>query len=138
MVRLETSLLDKFVNKMALGKRSLGRPHKYNLRKGEHHGFMELVFHPRSSFELYLSKAWRIAMPYLASMTYKHHVEEARDGGFRIMDIYYNKFWKEPYIHMHLYAQHFHPHSYTERIRQVAAYRRPKILFKGYKVPDWA
>jgi hypothetical protein len=54
------------------------------------------------------------------------------------MDIYHNKFWKEPYVHMHLYAQYFHPSSYNERIRQVAAYRRPKILFKGYRVPDWA
>jgi len=108
------------------------------LRRAEANGFMDLVFNPKSSFEMYLSKAWRVAMPYLASMTYKHHVEEARDGGFRIMDIYHNKFWKEPYTHMHLYAQYFHPTSYNERIRQVAAYRRPKILFKGYRVPDWA
>jgi len=70
MVRLETSLLDKFVNKMALGKRQLGRPHKFNLRNASATGFMELVFHPRNSFELYLSKAWRIAMPYLGQMTY--------------------------------------------------------------------
>jgi len=66
MVRLETSLLDKFVNKMALGKRTLGRPHKYNLRRAETNGFMDLVFNPKSSFEMYLSKAWRVAMPYLA------------------------------------------------------------------------
>lgn len=138
MVRLETSLLDKFVNKMALGKRQLGRPHKFNLRNASATGFMELVFHPRNSFELYLSKAWRIAMPYLGQMTYQFHVKEARDGGFRIMDQYHNKFWKEPYIQMHLFAQYFHPHSYQERIRQCAAYRRPKILFKGYRVPDWA
>jgi hypothetical protein len=32
MVRLETSLLDKFVNRMALGKRQMGRPLKYNIR----------------------------------------------------------------------------------------------------------
>jgi hypothetical protein len=52
--------------------------------------------------------------------------------------MYSLKFWKEPYSHFHLYAQYFHPHNYQERIRQVAAYRRPKILMKGYRVPDWA
>jgi hypothetical protein len=35
---------------------------------------LDLVFHPRNQFEMYLSKAWRIAMPYLANITYKHHV----------------------------------------------------------------
>ncbi len=78
-------------------------------------------------------------MPYLANWTYRHHIEEARNAGLRISDLYSGlKFWKEPYIHLHLYAQYFHPSTYNERIRQVAAYRRPRILFKGYKVPDWA
>ena len=104
-----------------------------NLRR-----FLDLVFHPRNQWEMALSKTWRVIMPYLASMTYKHHVQEARDGGFRIQDLYTLKFWKEPYIHNHIYAQYFHPTTYQERIRQVAAYRRPKILFKGYRVPDWA
>ena len=87
---------------------------------------------------MYVSKAWRMVFPYLANMTYKFHVEGAREGGFRIEDVYYMKFWKEPYLHLHLYAQYFHPTTYLERVRQVVAWRRPSTLFKGYKVPDWA
>lgn len=38
----------------------------------------------------------------------------------------------------HIYAQYFHPGSLNERIRDVAFYRRPRTMFKGFKVPDWA
>lgn len=49
-----------------------------------------------------------------------------------------NKFHKEPYIQFHIYAQYFHPDSLLERVRDVQFYRRPRTLFKGFKVPDWA
>jgi hypothetical protein len=58
--------------------------------------------------------------------------------GIRIEDFYMNKFHKEPYIQFHIYGQHFHPESLLERVRDVAFYRRPRTLFKGFKVPDWA
>ena len=38
----------------------------------------------------------------------------------------------------HIYAQNFHPESLLERVRDVYFYRRPRTLFKGFKVPDWA
>lgn len=38
----------------------------------------------------------------------------------------------------HIYAQYFHPNTLLERVREVAFYRRPRTLFKGFKVPDWA
>ena len=39
---------------------------------------------------------------------------------------------------MHLYAQHFHPSTLLERVRDVRMYRQPRTLFKGFTVPDWA
>jgi hypothetical protein len=39
---------------------------------------------------------------------------------------------------MHLYAQYFHPSTLLERVRDVRAYRQPRTLFKGFRVPDWA
>ena len=38
----------------------------------------------------------------------------------------------------HIFAQHFHPEALLERVRDVGFYRRPRTLFKGFKVPDWA
>lgn len=38
----------------------------------------------------------------------------------------------------HMYAQYFHPHTLLERVRNVSFYRRPRTLYKGFKVPDWA
>jgi hypothetical protein len=38
----------------------------------------------------------------------------------------------------HVYAQNFHPDTLLERVRDVSFYRRPRTLFKGFKVPDWA
>lgn len=56
----------------------------------------------------------------------------------RIEDTYVNKFHKEPYIMHHIYAQYFHPDTLTERVRNVAFYRRTRTIFKGFRVPDWA
>jgi hypothetical protein len=49
-----------------------------------------------------------------------------------------NKFHKEPYIQFHMYAQYFHPETLLERVRDVNFFRRPRTLFKGFRVPDWA
>ena len=38
----------------------------------------------------------------------------------------------------HVYAQYFHPDTLLERVRDVSFYRRPRTIFKGFKVPDWA
>lgn len=56
----------------------------------------------------------------------------------RIEDFYNHKFWKEPLIQMHIYQQYFHPHTLLERVRDVNFYRKPRTLFKGFRVPDWA
>jgi len=77
-------------------------------------------------------------MPYLAVATYNFHVERCREGGFRIEDIYELKFWKEPYFMWHVYGQNFHPKTLTDRVKDVAFYRRPRVFFKGFRVPDWA
>lgn len=41
-------------------------------------------------------------------------------------------------MHYHIYAQYFHPDTLLERVRDVQFYRRPRTLFKGFRVPDWA
>ena len=38
----------------------------------------------------------------------------------------------------HVYAQYFHPETILERVRDVSFYRRPRTIFKGFRVPDWA
>jgi len=48
------------------------------------------------------------------------------------------KFHKEPYFMNHVYAQNFHPSTLLERVRDVCFIRRPRTIFKGFKVPDWA
>jgi hypothetical protein len=56
MVRLEATLLDKFVNGSFAGKRVIGNPLKYNIRtKGRGQGWLELVFHPRGRMEEFMS-----------------------------------------------------------------------------------
>ena len=80
----------------------------------------------------------RFMHPYLAFVTYRFHVEKAREIGIRIEDFYMHKFHKEPYIMNHVYAQNFHPETLLERVRDVSFYRRPRTIFKGFKVPDWA
>ena len=43
--------------------------------------FVELVYNPRNGLERALSRAWRFIMPYLAFVTYRVHVEKAREMG---------------------------------------------------------
>jgi hypothetical protein len=38
----------------------------------------------------------------------------------------------------HIYAQNFHPSTLTDRVKDVSFYRRPRTIFKGFKVPNWA
>ena len=78
---LEKSLLDKFVNGAFLGKRKLGRPVKYNIRSKGFQGWVELVFNPRSKLEKYISNTMRFIHPYLFYITYRFHVEKAREAG---------------------------------------------------------
>ena len=37
-----------------------------------------------------------------------------------------------------MYAQYFHPDALIERVKDVHFYRKPRTLFKGFRVPDWA
>ena len=48
MPRIETTLLDRFVNGVFAGKRKIGRPLKYNIRNKGAQGWIELVFNPRT------------------------------------------------------------------------------------------
>jgi len=107
-------------------------------RLTEYFRWVELVFNPRNQFESYVSTALRAIHPYLAFITYRFHVEKAREAGIRVEDFYMHKFHKEPYVMWHIYAQYFHPNTLLERVRDVSFYRRPRTLFKGFKVPDWA
>jgi len=138
MPATEVRRLDKFVNKAFLGKREIGRPMKYNIRNQGRTGWVELVFNPRTRVQEYVSDAIKFAHPYIFAMTYKFHVEKAKEAGMRIEDVYCNKFHKEPYIMHHIYAQYFHPETLLERVRDVRFYRQPRTMFKGFKVPDWA
>jgi hypothetical protein len=38
----------------------------------------------------------------------------------------------------HIWAQHFHPENLLERVRDTSFYRKPRTLYKGFRVPDWA
>lgn len=138
MVKLGTGLLDKMVNGAFLGKRQMGRPLKYNIRTRGRAGWVEIIFNPRNKVEQKVGEVMRFFHPYLAFITYRFHVEKAREIGIRIDDFYMLKFHKEPYIMNHIYAQYFHPETLLERIRDVSFYRRPRTLFKGFRVPDWA
>lgn len=137
-MKLERTLLDKFVSGAFMGKRQIGRPVRYNLRHSGYVGWMELVFNPSTTWQRYVSTSIRLVQPYLAFLTYRFHVEKAREGGFRIEDVYMNKFHKEPWIQSHIYGQYFHPETILERVRNVHLYRRPRMMFKGFTVPDWA
>ena len=81
MPRLEATLLDRFVNGAFAGKRKIGRPLKYNIRHKGHQGWIELCFNPRTRFEQYISEAMRFIHPYLFFITYRFHVEKAREAG---------------------------------------------------------
>jgi len=100
--------------------------------------WIELIFNPRNQAEQVISNTLRWAHPYIAFCTYKFHVEKAREIGIRIEDFYCQKFHKEPYIMNHIWAQHFHPENLLERVRDTSFYRRPRTLYKGFRVPDWA
>ena len=73
--------MDKFVHGAYLGKRKIGRPMKYNIRSQGRTGWVELVFNPRTQMEKYVSDAMKFAHPYIFAMTYKFHVEKAREVG---------------------------------------------------------
>lgn len=81
MPRLESTLLDRFVNGAFAGKRKIGRPLKYNIRHKGAQGWIELVFNPRSRVEQVVSEAIRFVHPYLFYITYRFHVEKAREAG---------------------------------------------------------
>ena len=81
MPRLEATLLDRFVSGAFAGKRKIGRPLKYNIRHKGTQGWIELVFNPRTRVEQYLSEALRFIHPYLFYVTYRFHVEKAREAG---------------------------------------------------------
>jgi hypothetical protein len=100
---MERSLIDRFVNGALMGKRQIGRPLKYNLRVKET-GWLDLIFTPRNQFEVQVGNFLRFWYPYLAYVTYRFHVEKAREVGCRIEDMYHNKFWKEAYIMHHVFA----------------------------------
>ncbi len=139
MGRLEISIFDKILNRGLLGKRALGRPTKWNIvNKTGGRGVLEAMYKPRNAFEEYLGKFVHASMPLLSYFTYRFHVERARVAGMKLEDHYHQKFFREPYIHWHIYAQNFHPSTLNERIRGVHFYRKTNTLFKGFKVPDWA
>jgi hypothetical protein len=81
MVRLEATLLDKFINGSFAGKRVIGNPLKYNIRTKQSQGWLELVYHPRGRVEEFFSKALRFIHPYLFYVTFRFHAEKAREGG---------------------------------------------------------
>lgn len=81
MPATEVRRLDKFVNKAFLGKREIGRPMKYNIRNQGRTGWVELVFNPRTRVQEYVSDAIKFAHPYIFAMTYKFHVEKAKEAG---------------------------------------------------------
>jgi hypothetical protein len=114
--------------------------------------WVEILFNPRSPIEKIVADVMRFVHPYLAFVTYRFHVEKARDAGkslklfliiflykgIRIEDFYVQKFHKEPYFMFHIYAQYFHPETLLERVRDTSLHRRPRTIFKGFTVPDWA
>jgi hypothetical protein len=138
MVRLETTLLDKLVNKNLLKKRNLGRALKPKYFTKHERGIVEICYKPQGTFQTYLAAFLNGMMPYLSKFTYQFHAEKARLAGLRVEDTYDQKFFREPYILWHVYAQNFHPDTLLERVRNVHFYRKTNTLFKGFQVPDWA
>lgn len=43
--------------------------------------WLELVYNPRNNVEQYVSKTLKMMHPYLAFVTYRFHVEKAREAG---------------------------------------------------------
>lgn len=135
---LEKGLLDKILNRGLLAKRQIGRPIKYNIVSKEGRGTLEAMYQPRNQLEQIAGRILHGFLPVISYFTYRFHVERARVGGMRVEDSYHQKFFREPYITWHIYAQNFHPWTLNERVRQIAFYRKVKTLFKGFSVPDWA
>lgn len=80
-MRLETTLLDRFISGSFAGKRVIGSPLKYNIKTKGRAGWIELVFHPQGRVEEVLSSALRFIHPYLFYVTLRFHAEKAREGG---------------------------------------------------------
>lgn len=137
-MKFEANLLDKIISKGLLGRRQLGRPLKHNFVNKWGRGIFEAMYTPRSQFEAIIGKTIHSLLPLLSYYTYRFHVERTRAAGLRIEDHYEHKFFREPYITWHIYAQNFHPWTLNERVRNIHFYRKTKTLFKGFKVPDWA
>ena len=85
MVKLETTLLDRFISVSFAGKRVIGNPLKYNIRNKGRQGWIELVLHPRGRVEELISKTLRFIHPYLFYITLRFHAEKAREGGKCLM-----------------------------------------------------
>lgn len=134
----EKGLLDKILNKGVLGKRQIGRPLKHNYVNKQSRGILEMMYKPRNPVEKVFGSVIHGFLPVISYFTYRFHVERARVGGFRVEDTYFQKFFREPYVTWHIYAQNFHPSTLNERVRNVVFYRKTKTLFKGFSVPDWA
>lgn len=91
MVRLERSLLDRAINVSVLNKRQLSRPLKHNLRTKGKIGYVdlltnfiswiEILFNPKNSVEAAVADVVRFVHPYIAWITYRFHVEKAREIG---------------------------------------------------------
>ncbi len=96
------------------------------------------MYRPQGAIQKGLSVFTKAVWPYLSHFTYQYHVERARVAGLRVEDTYDNKFFREPFIAWHVYAQNFHPTTLLERVRDVTFYRKTNTLFKGFAVPDWA
>jgi hypothetical protein len=82
-------MLDKMVSGAFMGKRTIGRPLKYNIRPRGKDGWIEMLFNPRSPIEQRVSQFMRFVHPYIAFITYRFHVEKAREIGITI-DGFYN------------------------------------------------
>jgi len=96
------------------------------------------MYQPQGTLQTYISIFCKASFPYISYFTYKYQAERARAVGIRIEDMYENKFFREPYITWHIYAQYFHPTTLLERVREVSFYRKTNTLFKGFAVPEWA
>lgn len=107
------------------------------------------MYRPRNNWEGFMSSVMRTGIPYLGFISYRFDVEKAREVGkrffallisigMRIQDIFMLKFFKEPHSLQYIYGQYFHPITYNERVREVASYRRLRVLYKGFSCPEWA
>ena len=102
------------------------------------YSLLQAMYRPETTFEMYLGRFMRGVAPYLSQFTYQFHAERARSAGMRVEDTYEQKFFREAYVNWHVYAQYFHPTTLLERVRNVNAYRKHNVLFKGFSMPDWA